>query len=165
MIDQGATVEQQVRYLLDLEALKQLKYRYCAYCDDNYNPDGIASLFTEDALWDGGDIGVLRGREAIRAFFAASSRVVPFAIHSVSNPRIAIDGDTATCQWYLWQPMVFHHDDSNAAYWFSAAYSDRCVRLNGAWYFQRVRAETRLLCPYDEGFAQSQIAENYPGKL
>ena len=26
-----------------------LGHQYCAYCDDNYNPDGIASLFIEGA--------------------------------------------------------------------------------------------------------------------
>ena len=46
-----------VQMLDDLEAIKRLKHQYCAYCDDNYNPDGIADLFVEDAVWDGGDFG------------------------------------------------------------------------------------------------------------
>ncbi|MBV8360284.1 MAG: nuclear transport factor 2 family protein, partial [Deltaproteobacteria bacterium] len=37
--------------LEDIENIKQLKARYCAFCDDNYNPQGIASLFTEDGVW------------------------------------------------------------------------------------------------------------------
>jgi len=165
MIDQSATLEEKIQFLIDLEALKQLKYRYCAYCDDNYNPDRIVSLFTEDAVWDGGEIGIIQGRDAIREFFAASSQVVPFAIHSVTNPQIDIDGSIARCKWYLWQPMVFKDGESRAAYWFSAAYSDICVRREDAWYFQEVKADTRLLCPYDEGFSQYQVTENYPGKL
>lgn len=152
-----------VQKLLDIEAIKQLKYEYCAQCDDNYNPDGIASLFTENATWDGGDIGKLEGREAIKAFFAAASVAVPFAIHSVSNPRIEISGDNASCRWYLWQPMVFNQGGDNNAYWFAAEYTDSCVRVDGKWLFQHVTARTKLLCPYHEGFAQSQIVENYPG--
>ena len=30
-----------------IEEIKQLQARYCAYCDDDYNPDGIANLFIE----------------------------------------------------------------------------------------------------------------------
>lgn len=152
-----------IQYLLDLEALKQLKYQYCAHCDDNYNAEGIAALFTEDAIWDGGDIGKLNGRMAIRDFFAASSEVVPFAIHSVSNPRIEIIGDKANCRWYLWQPMVFNEDNQAKAYWFAAEYEDQCVRQNNQWLFKHVTARTKMLCPYHEGFAQTQIVENYPG--
>ena len=44
-----------VQVLEDIEAIKKLKARYCAYCDNNYDADGLASLFTEDAIWDGGE--------------------------------------------------------------------------------------------------------------
>ena len=50
-----------VQMLDDLEATKRLKHQYCAYCDDNYNPDRIADLFVEDAVWDGGALRSLRG--------------------------------------------------------------------------------------------------------
>jgi hypothetical protein len=40
-----------------MEAVKQLKYRYCAACDDDYDSDRLAPLFTEDAIWDGGPMG------------------------------------------------------------------------------------------------------------
>ena len=86
---------QRLQVLEDIEAIKKLKARYCAYCDDNYDADGLASLFTEDAIWDGGEIlGRSEGREAIRAFFQGSSRRLTFAIHHVMNPIIDVDGDT-----------------------------------------------------------------------
>ena len=44
-IDQLA---ERLQVLEDIEAIKRLKARYCAQCDDGYNPDGIASLFVED---------------------------------------------------------------------------------------------------------------------
>ena len=47
-------IERRLRALEDVEAIKRLKARYCAYCDDHYDADGIASLFVEDAIWDGG---------------------------------------------------------------------------------------------------------------
>ena len=59
-------VEQRLQMVEDVEAIKKLKYQYCAYCDDNYNADWIANLFTEDAIWEGGTFGRYEGREAIR---------------------------------------------------------------------------------------------------
>ena len=74
--------EHRIQVLEDIEAIKKLKTRYCAYCDDNYDADGLASLFTPDAIWDGGEVlGRCEGREAIRTLFQGSSQRLSFAIH------------------------------------------------------------------------------------
>jgi hypothetical protein len=62
-------IEQRLQMVEDVEAIKKLKYQCCVYCDDNYSADGIASLFIEDAIWDGGTFRRYEGREAIRGFF------------------------------------------------------------------------------------------------
>ena len=49
-----------VQRLEDIEEIKQLKAAYCRFCDDGYDPDGIASLFTDDGIWAGGDTFVKR---------------------------------------------------------------------------------------------------------
>lgn len=144
---------QKVNWLVDIEEIKQLKHRYCAFCDDDYNPDGLASLFTEDAVWNGGILGLAEGREGIREFFGASSSMVPFAVHQVSNPIIEIDGDHATGRWYLWQPMIF----GEQALWLSARYSDQYHRIDGEWLFHKVDIDIRMLTPYEEGFAKTRI--------
>ena len=45
-----AQLEQRVQALEDVNTIRHLKVRYAAYCDDHYNPDGLAALFTEDAV-------------------------------------------------------------------------------------------------------------------
>jgi hypothetical protein len=127
-------LEKTIQRLADIEDIKQLKARYAAACDDDYNPDKLAPLFAENAIWDGSILGYAEGREAIYTFFSASKELVPFAVHQVSNPLIEIDGDTATGQWYLWQPMVFQ----GAALWLSATYADEYVRQDGKWLYQNV---------------------------
>ncbi|MCI0787275.1 MAG: nuclear transport factor 2 family protein, partial [Chloroflexi bacterium] len=62
-------IERRLKALEDVEEIKHLKARYCGYCDDNYDADAIAGLFTEDAVWDGGIRGRADGREEIRRFF------------------------------------------------------------------------------------------------
>ena len=64
-----AQIEQRVQVLEDVNAIRHLKARYAASCDDQYNPDGLAALFTEDAVWESQGLGRFEGREAIRAFF------------------------------------------------------------------------------------------------
>lgn len=145
-------LEARLRRLEDIDAIKRLKVRYCAYCDDNYNPDGIAELFTEDAVWNGGQLGHTEGREAIREFFRAAPRLVSFAIHHVTNPRIAVDGDRATGDWYLFQPCTFRGD---RAVWMAARYRDRYLRVNGEWKFERVDIELAFATPYEEGWAKT----------
>lgn len=38
-------LEERVRAVEDVEAIRNLKARYAAYCYDNYNADKIAELF------------------------------------------------------------------------------------------------------------------------
>lgn len=150
-------LEARIRRLEDIEAVKQLKYRYCNACDDNYDSERLAPLFIEDAIWDGGLMGRFDGREAIREFFAGCSKLVSFAIHQVTNPILEIEGDSAKGRWYLWEPIVFVLGDQ--ALWMAGRYDDQYRREGEQWYFERVTVDLRMLSPYDEGFAKVRIAE------
>lgn len=153
----GASLGERVRRLEDIEAIKQLKARYAAYCDDDYDADGIASLFTKDGIWDGGQMGCYDGRKAIHDFFSVSDQVVPFAIHHVTNPLIEIDGDRATGRWYLWQPCTFA--DGNQSLWMAGTYNDVYVRHEDDWFFQHVVVTLRMLSPYEDGWARTPMIE------
>ena len=151
-----------MQVLEDIEAIKKLKARYCAYCDQNYDADGLASLFTADAVWDGGEIlGRSAGREAIRQFFQGSSQRLPFAIHHVTNPIIDVQGDTATGQWYLFQPCT--RADSNQAVWLAARYNETYVRVDGTWKFQRMQIVPAFYTPFDQGWVKQRFFNVPPG--
>ena len=146
-------LEARIRRLEDIEAIRQLKYRYCAFCDDNYNPHGIASLFVEDGVWDGGAVfGKAEGPAAIADYFSKTPDLVKFAVHQVLNPRIDVDGDAATGQWYLFQPMVLHADDQ--ALWLIANYDELYVRTVEGWRFRRLTLTIQRLSPTEQGFGK-----------
>jgi SnoaL-like protein len=151
------SIEERIQRLEDIEALKRLKHRYCTHCDDGYLADQLAALFTEEAVWDGGLLGRFEGRDAIREHFASGSKRVSFAIHHVTNPMITVDGDQATCDWLLWEPIVFARDSQAA--WMAARYHDRCRRVGDEWLFEHVAIDLRALSPYDAGFGKVRIAE------
>jgi hypothetical protein len=67
-------LERRIRVLEDIETIKKLKARYCALCDEHFDADGLAVLFTEDAVWDRGALGCYRGRKAIQTFFGRPPR-------------------------------------------------------------------------------------------
>ena len=100
-------LEARIQRLEDIESIRALKARYCMYCDDNYDVEGLASLFTEDAVWDGGIRGKAVGRDGIREFFQHAPERLPFAVHMVMNPLIEVNGDEATGVWYLFQACTY----------------------------------------------------------
>ncbi len=149
-------LEARLRTLVNIEEIKVLKARYAAACDNNYDADAIAELFTEDAVWDGGKFGKADGRENIRRFFRRAPELFPFAIHNVMNPRIEVDGGRATGQWYLLQPAT--REPGTQAVWLSAVYHDEYVRLNGKWMFKHLQVTSNFLTTYEEGWAKQRFA-------
>jgi SnoaL-like domain len=151
-------VEQRLQTVEDVEAIKKLKYQYCAYCDDNYNADGIASLFTEDAIWDGGTFGRYEGREAIRGFFRSAPRLLSFAAHQVMNPIIDVQGDKATGNWKLFQPCTQVTAGGPRAVWLAAIYNDDYVKVGGKWMFRHLKVNSLFFTPYEDGWVKKQFA-------
>lgn len=143
-----------VQWLYDVECIKQLKHRYCAFCDDNYNPEGISSLFSEEGVWDGGAFGRATGRSGIREFFSNVSTSVKFANHYVTNPIIEVHLDSALGRWDLWQPMVIEGD--GGALWLVAKYREQYVRTTEGWLFRSLELDIRALSPYEDGFAKTR---------
>ncbi len=148
-------IDRRLRAIEDIEEIKRLKARYCSYCDDNYDADKIASLFTEDAIWDGGIRGMAEGRDEIRKFFIRASQRLPFAVHMVMNPIIEVDGDSAKGIWYLFQACTFA--DGDQAVWGSARYDEDYVRLEGEWKFRNLKLTSFFWTPFDRGWVRDRF--------
>jgi ketosteroid isomerase-like protein len=145
-------LENKVRALEDIEAIRNMKMRYAAFCDDSYNPDGIADLFVEDAVWEASGLGKFEGREAIRKFFQEASKIFTFALHYTLNPKIEVNGDTGKGQWYVFMPCTL--GDGNRAAWLAGIDHEEYVRVNGEWKFKSKVATMVFTTPFDEGWAK-----------
>lgn len=147
-------LEKRLTRMEDLEAIRRLKHQYCAYCDDNYNPEGIASLWIEGGVWDAGaDFGRYVGREAIAGFFRGVGPVVDFAAHLVMNEVIDVDGDTARGKWWCLMPSTFHEDGKKVDRWLFAEYTEEYVKQDGKWYFKSLRSDIHKNAPHLTGWA------------
>ena len=155
------TLEAQIARLSAIEDIKQLKARYCSYCDRQYDPDGLAGLFVEDGVWDGGpEFGRHAGRAAIHAFFKGASGSIVFAAHLVMNPIIEVDGDRASGQWRLIMPCTVRDAAGIAeARWLLSAYDETYVRVNERWLFNSLTVDSQFYAGHLEGWA-AQTAVN-----
>ena len=148
-------IERRLQALEDAEAIRNLKARYAALCDDHYNADGIAALFTEDATWDSPGLGRFEGREAIRGFFRGAADIFSFAIHYSLNGQIHVDGDTARAQWYLFMPCTVA--DGNRAMWRASIDHEQYARVNGVWMFRAKRSEPLMNTSFERGWASARF--------
>jgi ketosteroid isomerase-like protein len=149
-------LERRLRALEDAEAIRNLKALYAAHCDDNYNCDAIAALFTEDAVWESPSLGRFEGREAIRDFFRGASGIFSFAIHYSLNGQIHVDGDAARAQWYLFMPCTVAAGER--AMWRAGIDREEYVRIDGRWLFRRKTSAPLFSTPFEEGWAKTRFA-------
>lgn len=145
-------LEKRSQTLEDAEAIRNLKAVYAAHCDDNYNADAIAALFTEDAVWESPSLGRFEGRESIRKFFRGASAIFTFAIHYSLNGHIQVEGDSARAQWYLFMPCIVSEGDQ--AMWRAGIDQEEYVRVNGEWKFKHKTSVPLFNTPFDKGWAK-----------
>ncbi|MFZ5653606.1 MAG: nuclear transport factor 2 family protein [Pseudomonadota bacterium] len=138
-------LERRIARLEDLEAIKQLKARYCDICDADHDPERIVSVFAPDGIWEGAGFGRAQGHAAIRELFQRFQQLISFSQHQVMNPQIRLDGDHASATWYFLGPFTFRK--GNQDQWLAIRYEDDYVRIDGEWKLQHLRATVRARRP------------------
>jgi hypothetical protein len=136
-------LEKRITRLEDIEAIKQLKVRYSHICDDDHNPDTIASVFAEDGIWESADFGIAKGHEEIRELFRNFRKMFNFSQHNMMNPLIEVNGNRATGVWYIMGPWTY--TENNEEKWLALRYDDEYVKINGEWKYQHLRVALRMV--------------------
>jgi len=138
-----AALEKRITRLEDIEAIKQLKARYCHICDDDHNPETVKTVFAEDGIWESADFGTARGHAEISDLFANFRKMFNFSQHNIMNPVIEVDGDRATGIWYIMGPWTYR--DNNDEKWLALRYDDDYVKIDGEWKYQHLRVALRMV--------------------
>jgi hypothetical protein len=164
-----AILEQEVRRLKDIEAIKQLRWDYSRACDDNHNPDRLVPMFTTDAsiVLNPPFSGEVRGHAALREMFANNARVngITWTLHYYLQPIIAVanDGRTAKATWYLWElAKMPDATGKEEPVWVAGEYFDDYVKEDGRWKFQHIDVNVRLLSPYQDGWVKTMVRGVHP---
>ncbi|MBW2396983.1 MAG: nuclear transport factor 2 family protein [Deltaproteobacteria bacterium] len=144
-------LERRITRIEDIEAIKQLKARYCEICDDGHDPDRVTRIFAEDGAWRSGP-DKAEGHAAIRELFLGFQRRISYSQHMVMNPIIEVDGTEAHAVWYFFGCFTFR--ENNEARWLAARYHEDYVKLDGTWKIKRLRVRGPAMnARYDEGWA------------
>ncbi len=158
--DQSAAIKN----LLDINAIKTLKARYCDYADSGKHPEEFAALFTEGAVLDEGEDGIFHGRQTIEDMYNKIQPFVSLNQHLVFNPIIEINegGNTASGKWRLLQLCTVKHSDGDKAFWACGYYQERYVKTESDWKFEHVEARVHFCSPYEDGWAKTPFGEFLP---
>lgn len=124
----------------DIEAIKQVKYRYLRGLDTKHWDD-FSDTLTDDVT---GDYGPSLGKELhftnrndLVDFMRTSLGPGVITEHRVTHPEITVDGDEATATWYLQDRVIVA--EFNFMLIGAAFYRDRYRRTADGW---RISATT-----------------------
>ncbi len=147
-----SSVEERLRRLEDVEAIRTLDATYCRLLDDGDWP-ALVELFAEDGVFDG--LRRVQGHTRLLAFFGglAADGLTAFW-HHVSNLEIAVDGDRAAARSLLWQPCVVEGVPHVAA----GRYTDELVRTPAGWRYAVKQVRFSYWAPLTEGWDQHRFA-------
>jgi SnoaL-like domain len=144
-------------------AIQVLKARYAELVDRRFSAgsvidadalavvaDDVAALFTDDGEWDGGPgLGLAVGRSAIAARLRQPT--LTFSRHFFMNPRIDVDGDTASARWDLLSPC---RRADGTSYWMCGYEDDQYRCVDGNWLHRSMKLTTVFMSPVGEGWTK-----------
>ena len=142
-----SSVEEKVRWLEDLAAIKKLKADYCFFADIWKGPSDraqrFAALFTEDAHWAGAGTTCIGSANIAAELESLSAQMgVETAVHFAVNPRIDVQGDSASGTWHFLLSLIFK--GRRETVWMCGMYFEEYRRTADGWKFSRVTAETAI---------------------
>lgn len=146
----GSTLAKDAAELIERQHITDLLARYCE-CLDEYDIDGVAACFANDAVADygAGRGGTLHGRDAIRQRIADGQAGFVRTHHQLGQIRIRLDGDRAEAISYQ---MTWHQLASGKIDVVCLRYLDRLDKVDGDWLIGQRRVEVTLV----DGFEGTQ---------
>ncbi len=130
-------------YLTEIEAIKQLKYRYLRSIDLKLWAE-LRDTFTEDAISAYADgAQAFRGRDAVMSFLIEALAGDLVTLHQVHHPEIEVTSpESATGTWYLQDFVINPGDDrpiipGRTILTGAAFYTDEYLKVNDQWKIKR----------------------------
>ena len=122
--------EKALQELVDKAAIERVLYDYCSGID-RCDEEMLLSVYHPDAY---DDHGVYKGDA--RGFVAFALKALKRDLgtqHLVSNVRIDLDGDKATCESYLLARHFRETDDDRQILTYAGRYLDHLEKRDGKW--------------------------------
>lgn len=150
------------------ERIGALMAEYLYLVDRKPDPDRIAALFSEDAIWEPrGNLALEQqpscGREAIRELFAGIPKAMPFLAHFITNASIdvAADAQTAHGRWHTFELLTMASPAEQIVQ--LAWYENDFAREGEEWKIKQIRFEDSLSFPFAEGWEATRFVSLVTG--
>jgi hypothetical protein len=153
-MDKNSDLEAMVRDLNATHEIMNLEADYC-YAADSYDGDLFAGIFVEDGVLDTPK-GKAVGREELKVLCRDHfPRGFSFSMHFMHNPRIEVNGDTATGKFY-WEASLTH-PDPNTATRAAGTYDSQYVKTDEGWKIKKKFVNFFYDTPYDKGWVKERF--------
>jgi uncharacterized protein (TIGR02246 family) len=133
----------------DLEAIRQLKARYCRTMDTK-DWDGMRQVFADDVTMDTTDSGgnVMTGADDFMAFLRETLQDV-VTVHHVHTPEMELTSPTTASAIWAMEDMLRWPDGGGDMHGYGH-YHETYVKIDGAWRIQSSTL-TRLRTDFTPG--------------
>lgn len=163
------SLERRVARLEARQQIEAVMAEYLHLADRNPDPDRIAALFCEDAVWEPrGNLAIeqqpTHGREAIRELFGALPQTMSFGAHFITNAVVEIDEEmnTAHGRWHSFELLTKENPQMQVVC--LAWYENDFVREGEEWKIKHIRFEDELSFPYLDGWAETRFVSLVSGE-
>lgn len=148
-----ASLEQRIRRLEDIEAIRRLRNRYHASLNESRYGD-CRALFTDDAVVELGYLARYEGIEAIdRGFRSMGERDRFFIKQFIHSHDVEVEGDGGRGTSYL----EARYGRFGVSYIVAGRYDDLYSRVNGVWKFRSMIAELFYTVPNGVGWTGDEM--------
>lgn len=149
------SIEDRIRTLEEIEAVRRVLAAVGATCDAPYDGAAFAGHFTEDGVMDLMEMGVYTGRAAIQEFIDGMRARVPFTMHYWDGYAIDIDGDEATATWYGFETPNLN----GTAHLGGLTHDATLKKIEGRWMVTRLGQQLHFMTPYDKGWVRQRVTD------
>jgi hypothetical protein len=126
-------MDMEIQHMIDRIEIEELLVRYSRAIDSK-EFDTLETLFTSDAIFDGGSLGCPAGAPQIRAMIEGTLAGLDSTQHLVGKSLIEIDGDEAEVRTYLFSQHIRESTPGPIKHYaLGGEYADRVVRTPEGW--------------------------------
>lgn len=135
-----SSLEERVQRLEDIEEIKSILFNYARYTD-NLDAYGVASCFTDDAIFFSNSAGPVKGKDNIRAIYEKMFADSKSSTHLMGNQQVLfLDKDTAILHSYFHSWSCFKDYPRQQDCYSYGRYEIKAVReADGEWRASQIK--------------------------
>jgi SnoaL-like domain len=104
------SLEDRIRRLEDIEAIKNLMARYAFHVNKGWDGkvvdvEQMPSIYAQDVRWESNMGAGGAGLDKLMGSLKQDTEILDFSMHSLINPIVEVDGDNGTGNWLMWMAV------------------------------------------------------------